>query len=170
MYPTGNGSLTKSIKATLLQLKLKLILFVRFHDLLNKSHKYEEIENKQKGERTCMAMRSGSKVVMRLVKSGQLFLTRRRKLLAFQVINFNGSFFSLLSSASESFSLGFFTDPSESFSTTLKNRFIFSFLFPLRSSLFALHSSLTLFASTGLILPQNTHTVAFFSHSHHTLL
>jgi len=98
-----------------------------------------------------MAMTSGSKVVTRLVNSGQLFLTRRRRLLAFHVINFNGSFFFFTSaSPSFSFSLGFFADPSESFSTTLKNRFI---LLPSFFTLRCHHSSLTLFASTVKFLP-----------------
>jgi len=119
-----------------------------------------------------MAMTSGSKVVMSLVKSGQLFLTRRRKLLAFHVINFNGSFFLLFSSFSASFSLslGFFADPSESFSTTLKNRFI---LLPLfftlcysRLTITTFH--FTLFASTVkvfalcLVLPPKTQSGSFF--------
>lgn len=69
---------------------------------------------------TCIAMTSGSKVVTKLVNSGQLFLTRRRKLLAFQVMNLDGSPFSSTFSACER--QGFFEDPS--FATGLKKRFI----------------------------------------------
>lgn len=76
---------------------------------------------------TCIAMTSGSKLVTNLVNSGQLFLTRRRKLLAFQVMNFDGSpLFSFDNETSSSFSgcerEGFFEDPS--FSTGLKKRFM----------------------------------------------
>lgn len=76
---------------------------------------------------TCIAMTSGSKLVTNLVNSGQLFLTRRRKLLAFQVMNFDGSpLFSFDKETSSSFSgcerEGFFEDPS--FSTGLKKRFM----------------------------------------------
>ncbi|KVI06260.1 hypothetical protein Ccrd_015395 [Cynara cardunculus var. scolymus] len=45
-------------------------------------------------------MTSGSMESMNLVNSGQLFLTRRRKLLAFQVKNLVGSFFWVFSSSS----------------------------------------------------------------------
>lgn len=79
---------------------------------------------------TCKAMTSGSKVVMKLENSGQLFLTRRSKLLAFHVTNLRGSFllFSSLevSVVSPSFfegeSAGFFAE--HSFSIGLKNRFM----------------------------------------------
>lgn len=71
-------------------------------------------------------MTSGSKVVMNLVKSGQLFFTRRRKLLAFQVKNFVGSFLRVSSPDISPFlgdeRLGFLADPS--FSTGWKKRFI----------------------------------------------
>lgn len=80
---------------------------------------------------TCIAITSGSKLVTNLENSGQLFLTRRSKLLAFQVTNFSGSSF-LFSSCdvSQLFSpsffegerVGFLADPS--FSIGLKNRFM----------------------------------------------
>lgn len=85
---------------------------------------------KEKEEDTCIAMTSGSKLVTKLVNSGQLFLTRRRKLFAFQVKNLRGSFVVLSSDISPFSSLsilegeiaGFLADPS--FSTGWKNRFI----------------------------------------------
>lgn len=98
---------------------------------------------------TCIAMTSGSKLVTNLVNSGQLFLTRRRKLLAFQVKNFNGSLLSSPdtslfspSSFSDDETEGFFDGPS--FSTGLKKRFIL-----LRS----FHSSSTLINSMLCLCP-----------------
>lgn len=80
-------------------------------------------------EVTCIAMTSGSKLETNVVNSGQLFLTLRRKLLAFQVKNLRGSFFMFspdASSFSSSFFNGervdFFAEPS--FSTGWKNLFI----------------------------------------------
>lgn len=51
------------------------------------------IKNNLGQNRTWMAITSGSMESMNLVNSGQLFLTRSRKLFAFQVKNFVGCFF-----------------------------------------------------------------------------
>ena len=78
---------------------------------------------------TCTAMTSGSRSETNLVNSGQLFLTRIRKLLAFHVKNFNGSFFfsssetwSVFSSPSSFEREGFLEEPS--FPIGSKYRFI----------------------------------------------
>lgn len=95
---------------------------------------------------TCTAMTSGSKVVTKLENAGQLFLTRRSKLLAFHVTNLRGSFFLFssleVSVVSPSFfegeSAGFFAEPS--FPIGLKNLFMVdAFCFRVKSqSLFLL--------------------------------
>jgi len=94
---------------------------------------------------TCIAMISGSRVATNLENSGQLFLARRRKLLAFHVKNFKGSFPVCFSSSSTSPLVeraGFFEDPS--FSSGLKNRFKDIPLFPLPASKFALQTPFVL--------------------------
>lgn len=104
-------------------------------------------------------MTSGSKVVMNLVKSGQLFFTRRRKLLAFQVKNFVGSFLGVSSSDISPFlgdgRLGFLADPS--FSTGWKKRFIVpralssnSVCFPLEQNQVPVYTSTQRFAEISL--------------------
>lgn len=77
-----------------------------------------------------MAMTSGSKPETNLERSDQSFLTRRRKLLAFQVTNFVGSFCFFPSSTASPLRFsgerrqGFLGADEPSFSIGLKNRFI----------------------------------------------
>ncbi|GLT29075.1 hypothetical protein SLA2020_039630 [Shorea laevis] len=70
-------------------------------------------------------MTSGSIFDKKSENSGQLLLTRRSKLLAFHVKNFNGSFLSLSLGLSEGERQGFFAEPS--FSIGLKKRFIIGY-------------------------------------------
>ena len=95
---------------------------------------------------TCIAITSGSRFWTNLEKSVQLFLILSRRLFAFHVTNFEGSFFEVWSFSSltveaAAFSVGFsefFAGEEErgeraaflqepSFSTGLKNLFIFRF-------------------------------------------
>lgn len=78
--------------------------------VLYRSHSKKSYEEYQGEWITCKATTSGSRSETNFVNSGQLFLTRRRKLLAFHVTNFNGSLF--FSSSSETWSV--FSLPSSS--------------------------------------------------------
>lgn len=84
-----------------------------------------------------MAMTSGSKSETNLESSDQSFFTRRRKLLAFQVTNFVGSFWFFPSSTPSSGERqGFLGADEPSFSMGLKNRFIapfFVFINPIKN-------------------------------------
>lgn len=86
---------------------------------------------------TCIAMTSGSMLETKLVNSGQLFFTRRRKLLAFHVMNLSGCFLAASSadilslSVEGGASVGFLAEPS--FPTGWKKRFIVVFFEALRA-------------------------------------
>lgn len=86
---------------------------------------------------TCIAMTSGSMLETNLVNSGQLFFTRRRKLLAFHVMNLRGCFLAASSadilslSVEGGASVGFLAEPS--FPTGWKKRFIVVFFEALRA-------------------------------------